>query len=324
MKSVFPGTVERQADPVYLAKTMTQFGTKNLTFIDKMPHATVLSINSGEGEYVRMKLENAGVVVSLKADKFLQNPPRVTSLLLNDGADDQLIQQGANISLTCSLDAGNPPVYNVSFISQSGDIHSPATTEGIDSAVYTIHNVSCVDLGNVRCEVPGADVNGTTRLLVRCPPQFVTPVPIPPVTSGQDLVLQFPFRSHTSNVTTLIVPFFAVVGLASLIYVCKRKKENGREVEEECDMIENPVYGTASDFIRRSAESPYTEVKDCIRPRDASPTHSHPCTTGDRKPDGKYMDPSSTTAREDPETTSHCGTNEDGAPSPLRTTVVSE
>ncbi|KAK7484194.1 hypothetical protein BaRGS_00024564 [Batillaria attramentaria] len=249
---------------------------------------------------------------------------------------------GDSVSLECTWDPGYPQVYNAVIQLPNGTaLNKQNDTQ--QNTSYTLDNVTCEDAGNFRCNVPEADDNKTVTLLVKCAPVFTNTPVNKTVVSGLDAVLAFRIRSYTKQFTDcrftkiLYLPFenrsrelecITIADCCAYTGCCHLRlhsdcDERASEMEE-CDMIENPVYGTASDFIRRSAESPYTEVKDCIRSRDASPTHSDPNTTGDRKPDGEHMDPSSTTAREDPNTSSHCDTNEDGAPSHFRRTVVSE
>ncbi|KAK7484188.1 hypothetical protein BaRGS_00024558 [Batillaria attramentaria] len=96
-------------------------------------------------------------------------PPRVTSLTITDDKNltTNLVTPGDSVDVKCEWDLGNPPVYNASLTSTNRQM-AYITTQNGNHANFRLNKVTRNDSGNIRCGVPGADVNRTTTLLVRC------------------------------------------------------------------------------------------------------------------------------------------------------------
>ncbi|XP_025103334.1 uncharacterized protein LOC112569672 [Pomacea canaliculata] len=104
----------------------------------------------------------------------LLHPPKVTSLNI-DGQEvneTHLINEGQQVTISCSFDTGNPPV-TFRLVDRTG---KELTTD--KENLSTLLSVKCEDTWPlVRCEGDRSEQNRSVLLLVRCPPLFVSTLP---------------------------------------------------------------------------------------------------------------------------------------------------
>ena len=85
------------------------------------------------------------------------------------GSRGQPVEQGDNVTLTCTWDRGNPPHTAALFDERNRRLVSHVITSGDAGQLeHVIHDVQCKDSGLIRCEAEGASVNKSIVLLVKC------------------------------------------------------------------------------------------------------------------------------------------------------------
>ena len=96
--------------------------------------------------------------------------PEIEDLaMMVEGRAVQFIEEGASVTLTCSLDQGNPPRTATFFDHSRSELVPRVTAEGDAMQIeHVIDGVQCQDSGLIRCEAEGATVNKSALMLVQC------------------------------------------------------------------------------------------------------------------------------------------------------------
>ena len=86
-----------------------------------------------------------------------------------EGSKRQTVEQGDNVTLTCTWNQGNPP-HTAAIFDESNTrlVSLNITNSDVVQIEHVIYGVQCKDSGLFRCEAAGASVNKSILLLVKC------------------------------------------------------------------------------------------------------------------------------------------------------------
>ncbi|XP_070203118.1 uncharacterized protein [Littorina saxatilis] len=127
------------------------------------------------------KIGNDGQIAAERKISFdmLPYPPSVEQLTFNSISDQASfshpLEPSMSVDINCTYDKGYPET-SAGLLKDSKGIRLAASrddgNEQAGTVRHTLTDISCDDMGDISCEVPGASKNLTKALLVKCPPKL--------------------------------------------------------------------------------------------------------------------------------------------------------
>ncbi|XP_070202125.1 uncharacterized protein [Littorina saxatilis] len=128
------------------------------------------------------KIGNDGQIAAERKISFdmLPYPPSVEQLTFNSISDQASfshpLEPSMSVDINCTYDKGYPETSSAGLLKDSQGFRLAASrddgNERAGTVRHTLKDISCDDMGDISCEVPGASKNLTKALLVKCPPKL--------------------------------------------------------------------------------------------------------------------------------------------------------
>ncbi|XP_070203120.1 uncharacterized protein [Littorina saxatilis] len=129
-------------------------------------------------------------------------PPSVNQLTFRSTSDNatltQPLEPDMSVDIICIYDEGYPAASSAVLKNSQGKLMANSSN---GSVRHRLASVSCSDMGEISCEVPGATDNMTKPLFVKCPPELSAHGSPFVSHSGLPTKLSFTLTSYTKRLT---------------------------------------------------------------------------------------------------------------------------